>query len=35
MKDKTPAPINIRNRRAGHDYTFLAKYDAGMMLHGT
>jgi len=35
MKDKTPAPINIRNRRAGHEYTFLAKYDAGMMLQGT
>ena len=35
MKDKTPAPINIKNRRASHEYTFLAKYDAGMMLHGT
>ncbi|TVT37616.1 SsrA-binding protein SmpB [Hymenobacter setariae] len=35
MKDKTPANINIRNRRASHEYTFLAKYDAGMMLQGT
>ena len=35
MKDKTPAHINIKNRRAGHEYTFLAKYDAGMMLQGT
>ena len=35
MKDKTPANINIKNRRAGHEYTFLAKYDAGMMLQGT
>ncbi|RZK23229.1 MAG: SsrA-binding protein SmpB [Hymenobacter sp.] len=35
MKDKTPANINIKNRRAGYDYTFLAKYDAGVMLQGT
>ena len=35
MKDKTPANINIRNRRASHEYTFLAKYDAGLMLQGT
>jgi len=35
MKDKTPANINIKNRRASHEYTFLAKYDAGMMLQGT
>ena len=35
MKDKTPANINIKNRRASHEYTFLAKYDAGLMLQGT
>jgi len=35
MKDKTPALTNIKNRRASHEYTFLAKYDAGMMLQGT
>ena len=35
MKDKTPANINIKNRRASHEYTFLAKYDAGIMLQGT
>ena len=35
MKDKTPANINIKNRRASHEYTILAKYDAGMMLQGT
>lgn len=35
MKDKTPANVNIKNRRASHEYTFLAKYDAGMMLQGT
>lgn len=35
MKDKTPAPINIKNRRASHEYTFLARYDAGLMLQGT
>ncbi len=35
MKDKTPAPVNIKNRRASHEYSFLAKYDAGVMLQGT
>ena len=35
MKDKTPTNISIKNRRASHEYTFLAKYDAGMMLQGT
>ncbi|TDN37520.1 SsrA-binding protein SmpB [Hymenobacter sp. UV11] len=35
MKDKTPANVSIKNRRASHEYTFLAKYDAGMMLQGT
>ncbi|NML67781.1 SsrA-binding protein SmpB [Hymenobacter sp. RP-2-7] len=35
MKDNTPAPINIKNRRASHEYSFLAKYDAGIMLQGT
>ncbi|RZK16119.1 MAG: SsrA-binding protein SmpB [Hymenobacter sp.] len=35
MKDKTPSNISIKNRRASHDYTFLVKYDAGMMLQGT
>ena len=34
-KDSTPDIINIRNRRASHEYTFLAKYDAGVMLQGT
>lgn len=34
-KDKEPAPVNIKNRRASHEYTFLARYDAGMMLQGT
>lgn len=35
MKDKTPAPVNIKNRRASHEYSFLARYDAGLMLQGT
>jgi SsrA-binding protein len=34
-KDDKPAQINIRNRRASHEYSFLAKYDAGVMLQGT
>ena len=35
MKDDKPAIINIKNRRASHEYTFLARYDAGIMLQGT
>ncbi len=34
-KDDKPAVINIKNRRASHEYTFLAKYDVGLMLQGT
>jgi len=34
-KDDKPEIINIRNRRASHEYTFLARYDAGVMLQGT
>jgi SsrA-binding protein len=34
-KDDKPTIINIRNRSASHEYTFLAKYDAGVMLQGT
>lgn len=30
-----PKRINIVNRRASHEYSFLAKYDAGLMLQGT
>jgi SsrA-binding protein len=34
-KDTAPKKINILNRRASHEYAFLAKYDAGVMLQGT
>ena len=34
-KDDKPAVINIKNRRASHEYSFLARYDAGLMLQGT
>ncbi|GAC1371130.1 MAG: SsrA-binding protein [Hymenobacter sp.] len=34
-KDDKPAIINIKNRRASHEYTFLANSDAGVMLQGT
>ena len=34
-KDDKPIIINIKNRRASHEYSFLAKYDAGVMLQGT
>ena len=34
-KDDKPAVINIKNRRASHEYSFLAKYDVGLMLQGT
>ncbi len=34
-KDEKPSFINIKNRRASHEYSFLAKYDAGVMLQGT
>jgi hypothetical protein len=30
-KDDKPVIINIKNRRASHEYSFLAKYDAGVM----
>ncbi|ALD20352.1 MULTISPECIES: SsrA-binding protein SmpB [unclassified Hymenobacter] len=35
QKDDTPKRISILNRRASHEYAFLVKYDAGMMLQGT
>jgi len=35
QKDDTPKRVNILNRRASYEYSFLAKYDAGMMLQGT
>ncbi|WBA40149.1 SsrA-binding protein SmpB [Hymenobacter canadensis] len=34
-KDDAPKRINIQNRRASHEYAFLVKYDAGIMLQGT
>lgn len=34
-KDDKPTIVNIKNRRASHEYSFLAKYDAGVMLQGT
>ena len=34
-KEDQPKRINIVNRRASHEYAFLVKYDAGMMLQGT
>ncbi|RSK24353.1 SsrA-binding protein SmpB [Hymenobacter metallilatus] len=34
-KDDKPKNINIQNRRARHEYSFLANYDAGLMLQGT
>ena len=34
-KEAKPVIINIKNRRASHEYSFLAKYDAGVMLQGT
>jgi SsrA-binding protein len=34
-KDTAPKKVNILNRRASHEYAFLAKYDAGIMLQGT
>lgn len=34
-KDDKPDFINIKNRRASHEYSFLARYDAGVMLQGT
>lgn len=33
--DTTPRNINIQNRRAGYEYSFLVKYTAGMVLVGT
>ena len=29
------APINIKNKRASHDYEFIETYTAGMVLTGT
>ncbi|UYZ59313.1 SsrA-binding protein SmpB [Hymenobacter latericus] len=33
--DTKPRSINIQNRRAGYEYSFLVKYTAGMVLLGT
>lgn len=35
QKDDAPKRVNIQNRRARHEYSFLAQYDAGLMLQGT
>ena len=35
QKDDTPKRVNILNRRASHEYAFIVKYDAGIMLQGT
>ena len=34
-KDRIKKTVNILNRRASYEYTFLAKYTAGVMLTGT
>ena len=34
-KDRIKKTVNIVNRRAGYEYSFLAKYIAGIMLTGT
>ncbi|MGV3504231.1 MAG: SsrA-binding protein SmpB [Adhaeribacter sp.] len=34
-KDRIKKTVNIVNRRAGYEYSFLAKYIAGLMLTGT
>lgn len=35
MKDKIEKNVEIRNRRASFEYSFLEKYTAGIMLMGT
>ena len=35
MQDKISKSFNITNRRAGFEYFFLEKYEAGMVLTGT
>ncbi|ODS74808.1 MAG: SsrA-binding protein [Cytophagaceae bacterium SCN 52-12] len=35
MADKISKSFNISNRRAGFEYAFLEKYDAGIVLTGT
>jgi SsrA-binding protein len=34
-KDKKPRKIQIVNRRAEHEYHFIKRYEAGIVLHGT
>ncbi|WP_400193911.1 SsrA-binding protein SmpB [Hymenobacter sp. B81] len=34
-KENAPRHVNIQNRRAGYEYSFLVKYTAGMVLVGT
>ena len=34
-KETAPRHVNIQNRRAGYEYSFLVKYTAGMVLQGT
>lgn len=34
-KETAPRNINIQNRRAGYEYSFIVKYTAGMVLVGT
>ena len=34
-KEKKPRKIQIVNRRAEHEYYFVKRYDAGVVLHGT
>jgi SsrA-binding protein len=34
-KDRIQKRVNIVNRRASYEYSFLSKYDAGIMLKGT
>lgn len=34
-KDRIKKTVNIQNRRASYEYSFLAKYTAGIMLTGT
>ena len=35
MKEKKPAQVNIRNKRASFDYEFVETYTAGIVLTGT
>ncbi len=34
-KVSKPRPVNITNRKAEHEYAFVTKYEAGIMLTGT